>query len=134
MNQPIKNLAMRRYLYRFLAAITFYTVFLAAAVWAFPRYHPTGLLAYVLAILPALAIVGVIVVVGLYLAEEKDEFQRTILIHTMLWGMGATMAACTVWGFLELFVGIPSLKLYLIFPMFWAFVGFFTPMIQARYR
>jgi hypothetical protein len=134
MNQPFKNLAMRRYLYRFLASIAFYTVFLVAAVWAFPRYHPTGFLAYVLAILPALAIVAVIVVVGLYLTEEKDEFQRTVLIQTMLCGMGATMAVCTGWGFLELFIGIPALKLYLIFPMFWAFVGFFTPMMQSRYR
>jgi hypothetical protein len=125
---------MRRYLYRFLTAMSFYVVFIAGAVWTFPRYHPTGLLAYVLAVLPALAIVGVIVVVGLYLNEEKDEFQRTVLIQTMLWAMGATMAVCTVWGFLELFIGIPALQLYLVFPMFWAFVGFFTPMMQTKYK
>ena len=39
-------------------------------------------------LLPAIPIIGIIAVVGLYLAEEKDEFQRNLLIQSMLWGLG----------------------------------------------
>jgi len=74
------------------------------------------------------------VVVGLYLAEEKDEFQRTVLIQSMLWGMGATLAVTSVWGFLENFVQVAHFDLYLVFPLFCFFVGVFTPLVKARYR
>ena len=129
-----KNPATRRYLYRFLATMMFYVVFLVGAVWAFPRYHPTGVLAYLLAILPALPIVGIIVVVGLYLAEEKDEFQRALLVQAMIWGIGATLSLTTAWGFLEVFQLVPHIELYLVFPLFCVLTGFASGMLKARYR
>lgn len=129
-----KNSAARRYLYRFFTAMAFYIVFLVTAVWAFSRYHLTGALAYLLAVLPALPIVAMVVVVGLYLAEEKDEFQRTVLVQSLLWGIGATLSVTTVWGFLENFVQVPHLDLYLVFPLFWFFVGISTGPLKAKYK
>lgn len=129
-----KNAATRRYLYRFLATMSLYVVFLVGAVWAFPRYHPTGALAYLLAILPALPIIGGIVVVGLYLAEEKDEFQRALLVQSMIWGIGATLSLTTAWGFLEVFQLVPHIELYLVFPLFCALTGFASAMLKARYK
>ena len=128
------NPAIRRYTYRFIGAMLLYALFLILAVWVFKHYHPTGVLAYLLAVLPALPIIGGLVVIGLYLVEEKDEFQRTVLIQSMLWGIGATLAVTTVWGFLENFLQVPRLDLYLVFPLFWFFVGIFTPILKAKYK
>ena len=126
--------ATRRYLYCFLITMAFYVVFLFGAVWIFPRYHPTGVLAYLLAILPALPIIGSIVVVGLYLAEEKDEFQRAILTQSMIWGIGVTLSLTTAWGFLEVFKLVPHIELYLIFPAYCAISGAASGILKARYR
>jgi hypothetical protein len=128
------NAAARRYTRRFLLTMCAYGAALVFDVWYFTRFHPAGAGAYILAVLPALPIVGVIVVVGLYLADEQDEFQRTILVQSMLWAIGATLAVTTVWGFLENFTGVRHLQPYLIFPLFWFFVGVATPLLKAKYR
>jgi hypothetical protein len=129
-----KNPAIRRYTWRFASVMALYVVFLFLAAWEFHHRHPTGVLAYLLAVLPSLPILGGLVVVGLYLGEERDEFQRMVMVQSMLWGIGATMAVTTVWGFLELFVQVQHFDLYLVYPLFWFFVGIFTPIMQARYR
>jgi hypothetical protein len=129
-----RNPAVRRYIWRFTSVMLHYVVFLSFAVWEFKHRHPTGGLAYLLAMLPSLPIIGGLAVVGLYLAEEKDEFQRTVLIQSLLWGIGATLTVTTVWGFLENFAQVQHFDLYLVFPLFWFFVGIFTPVMKARYR
>ena len=128
------NPAKRRYSARFRVVMTVYVVFLLLAVWVFKHYHPTGPAAYLLALLPALPIVGMIVVGGLYLAEEKDEFVRDVTVQSLLWGIGETLAITTVWGFLEDFVNVPHLDLYLVFPLFLFLVGVSTPFVKRRYR
>lgn len=129
-----KTAAARRYTRRLLLTMVAYALLLIVVVFAFKHYHPTGALAYMLALLPAIPIIGVMAVVGLYLAEEKDEFQRNLLIQTMLWAIGATLATTSIWGFLEEFVNIPHLQPYLVFTLFWMFVGFAAPFISRRYR
>ena len=134
MKAKVSNPAVRRYVWRFSGAMVLYTQFLILAVWEFKHRNPTGVPAYLLAVLPSLPIIGGLVVVGLYLAEEKDEFQRTVLVQSMLWGIGATLAVTSVWGFLENFVQVVHFDLYLVFPLFWFFVGIFSPVLKARYR
>ena len=134
MNCLPNNAAARRYTRRFLLTMLVYAAVLVFDVWYFTRFHPAGAGAYLLAVLPALPIVGVIVVVGLYLVEEKDEFQRTILVQSMLCSIGATLSITTVWGFLENFTGVHPLQPYVVFPMFWFFVGVATPFLKAKYR
>lgn len=129
-----RNLAVRRYTNRFLIAMGFYCAFLVTAVWAFKHSHPAGPLAYLLAVLPSIPIVATIVIVGVYLAEEKDEFVRNLFIQAAVWGIGATLTVTSVWGFLELFVPVTHLDLYLVFPMFWFFVGISSGLLRLRYR
>lgn len=128
------NRAIRRYTARFAVVMALYVVFLLVAVRVFTHYHPAGVLAWLLAILPSIPIIGVLIVVGLYLAEEKDEFQRMLLVQSMLWSIGGTLALTTVWGFLENFLHVPHFDLYLVFPLFWFLVGVSTPILRARYR
>lgn len=130
-----RNEAVRRYNYRFLTAMAFYVLFIVGAGFAFRLYHPTGAPAYLLATLPSLPILVSLGIVGRYLGEEKDEFQRNLLVQAMIWAIGGTLAVTTVWGFLELFVAaVPRFQLYLVFPLFWFFAAISAGALKLRYR
>jgi hypothetical protein len=126
--------AGRRYIYRLAPTMAIYLVFLFIAQWSFHHLHPTGLIVYVLAVLPALPLVGSLAVVGLYIAEESDEFERSILVQSMLWGLGGTLAAGTIWGSLEDFANAPHIPTFYVFFFFWIVMGISQPFIRMRYR
>lgn len=126
--------ASRRYLRRFLPAMFGYVVVLFASLWLIRTYHPTGPLLWLLGVAPAIPIIAVIAVMGLYLVEEADEFLRTVLVQSLLWGMGVTMAFCTAWGFLENVGALPHFPLYLIFPVFCGAFGLAQPFVKRRYQ
>ena len=128
------NPAARRYYRRFLATFVLYALTLTLTIRVFINYHPTGPLAYVLAVLPAIPMLGLLAVFGLYLAEEKDEFQRSIGIKSMLCGIGGTLTVTCVWGFLEDFVHIRHLDPILTITIFWVFLGLSIPVLLARYK
>jgi hypothetical protein len=130
----LKNPAGRRYLRRFLITMLAYVLCIVVSVWTFVHNRPTGILAYALAVLPALPVIGMLAVFGFYLAEEKDDFQRTIFVQSMLWATGARLAATTIWGFLENFVQVPHLGSILIFPLYCFFWGISSPLVMARYK
>lgn len=130
----IVNPAIRRYLLGLCGSLIAYALCLFLSIWVFIHHHPAGVLAYVLAILPSIPIVGMLGVFGRYLAEEKDEFQRAIFVQSMLWSLGATLAATTMWGFLEDFVHVPHVQLVMVFPIFCFFWAIATPLVMLRYR
>ena len=129
-----QNAAARRYQLRLIPAMVLYVICIISAAWVFRSVRPVGIFAYALALAPALPIIGVIVIVGLYLAEETDEFQRNLLIQSILWGIGGVLVLATMWGFLELFTGVPHFQVYLTFPLFWFFVGIAGYLLRLRYR
>lgn len=128
-----RSLPVQRYLARFLPAMFAYVVVLFGSLWIIRNLQPQGAWLWVLGVAPALPIIAAIAVMGLYLTEETDEFQRAILVQSMLWGIGVTMAVCTAWGFLENVGLIPHLPLYLVFPMFCAGMGIAQPFVRRRY-
>ncbi len=101
---------------------------------AFRLYHLHGAAAYVVAVLPALPILWVLVELGRFLAVEKDEFQRNILVQCVLGGTGETLATTTIWGYLEDFAHAPHLDLIWVYPIFWLFVVVSYPVVRLRYR
>jgi len=129
-NNPAKS----RYMRRFSLTMVLYIVFLFSAVWAFVHHHPTGPLAWLLAVLPALAIIGQIAAFGLYLGEEKDEFQVALGVKSMLWGIGGTLSVTVTWGFLENFLQLRHVDLIWIYPIFCALSGIAYGLLQLRYR
>jgi hypothetical protein len=129
-----KSKAERRYLYRLAPTMLLYVVCLFIAQRTFHHHHPTGLVAYLLAILPALPLVGSLVIVGLYIAEESDEFQRSIIIQSMLWGLGGALSVGTIWGFLEDFANAPHISSFYVYVFFWIFMGISQPFIRLKYR
>ena len=128
------NPAQKRFFVRSAIAMLLYIALLVPTILAFVRYRPAGVLAYTLAILPALPILAMLVVVGLYLAEEKDEFIRNLQIQSLLGGIAGTLALVSVWGFLENFTKVPRLDLFLVYPIFWGFVGISTAFVWLRNR
>jgi hypothetical protein len=127
--------AAKRYTYRTLVAMPFYLILLFSTILILRHDHPSRPLAILLAILPSIPIVAIIVIVGLYLKEETDEFQRSIFQQTLLWSMGCVLAITSVWGLLEMMIAnLPHLPIFYIFPGFWLFFGILTPLLKRRYR
>lgn len=129
-----KSPAGRRYLKRFIPTMIAYVVLVFGASYAFDRMTLSGPVAWALATAPAIPIVAVIAIMGLYLKEETDEFQRNILIQSMLWGFGLTMAATSVWGFAEIYVDAPPLQAFWVFPLFCLGMGLSQPFVRMRYK
>ncbi|MHB8303397.1 MAG: hypothetical protein ACYDC6_11250 [Acidobacteriaceae bacterium] len=123
-----------RLIKRFVPIIVFYYVAFPVVEWIFHHHPPRGPLAYLLAIIPALPVLAVIIVVGMYFAEEKDEFKRFLITQSLLWSVGITFAFTTVWGFLELFTHIPHLNAALDFPVFCMAAGISKLMLCRSYR
>ncbi len=126
--------AGRRYIYRLAPTMAIYLVFLFIAQWTFHHIHPTGLVVYFLAVLPALPLIASLAIVGLYIAEEPDEFERSIIVQSMLWGLGGALSASTIWGSLEDFANAPHISTFYVFLFFWIFMGISQPFIRMRYR
>lgn len=128
------NAAQRRYVFRMLVSAAFSILFSTIAATAIRFGHLPHGAVYPIAVLPAFPIIGALVVTGLYLAEEKDEFQRQLLIESVLGGMGITLGGTTVWGYLESMAHAPHLDAIWIYPIFWVAAGLSMPFVWMRYR
>ncbi len=126
--------AGRRYVRRFVPLMLLYVAAIFLSVWMFAHNPPEGWLRYGLAVLPALPILGVIAVVGLYLREEEDEYVRMRMATVSLYATGVTLALATVWGFLEQFGTVPHIPLYYAFVTFWAAFGVVQLVMKATGR
>jgi hypothetical protein len=130
----IKSPAQKRYVVRMWVAAGLCVLFSLVAALVFRLGHPHGVVAYLVGVLPALPIAGALAGTGMYLAEEKDEFQRNLLVQALLGGTGGLLAAATAWGYLEDFARAPHLDLVWVYPAFWVFAGISYGVVWARYR
>ncbi|WP_260702953.1 hypothetical protein [Edaphobacter flagellatus] len=126
--------ATRRYLVRLVFAMVINIAFVFFTRWAFQHLHPTGVMVYLLAMLPVLPMVGSLAIVGLYIAEETDEFERSIVIKSVLWGLGGALAVSTIFGALEDFAQAPHLSPFFSYLFFWIFMAVSGVVIRLRYR
>ncbi|MBO9557243.1 MAG: hypothetical protein J7515_01485 [Caulobacter sp.] len=131
--EPLRP-AMRRYMLRFGVSMSAYVFLLMGAIMLHRQGLTAGPLGFVIALAPALAILGSIAAMGFYLAEEKDEFAREILIQSLLWGIAVTLGAASVWGFLETFGKVPHAPAWAAVPIFALAMGLSQPLIARRYR
>ena len=99
--------AIRRYVIRIAALMSFYLVALLGASRAFRADLVSGPAAYVLAIVPALPIIGVFWAVMRLLVEEPDEFMRLLMVRQALIATGFCLTVMTIWEFLQNFDLIP---------------------------
>ena len=134
MSCGLGNVAQTRYAIRTWIGSGLVVLLAIAAKPASRFWHLHGVLAYLVAILPALPILWVLYATGAYLAEETDEFQRTVQVQCLLGGIGGTLAVTTVCAYLEDFARAPRLDMIWVYPIFWLFVAISYPVVKARYR
>jgi hypothetical protein len=99
----IRSAAWKRYNWRVVWLSLVYSAFLIAAVYGFKHKLVPGSIQYLVAILPALPIIGIFAAIGRYLVEEQDEYVRMLMVRQTLWASGIALSAATIWGFLENF-------------------------------
>jgi len=126
--------AAKRYSLRVAVAMVAYVGLLLGAVWAFQRHLVDGPLGYLVAVAPALPLVAVIASMGLFLKEEEDEFQRSLMIEQILWGTGATLVVASIWGFLENFGLAQHFEAYFLVVLWFAMFGLARCLLAWRYR
>ncbi|MDO7844491.1 hypothetical protein [Sphingomonas immobilis] len=93
--------AFRRYNIRVIWLSLGYAAAILFATYAFRHHLLSGAIVYLIAVLPALPIIGMFVAMGRYITEETDEYQRLLLTRQMLWATGFALSVATVWGFLQ---------------------------------
>jgi len=115
---PGANSAQRRYAGRFIPLMIVYALLTIASSWIAKHYAPPeGPLAWLLALLPTLPILGVIWTMGRLLVETTDEYLRLLIVRQMLVATGFLLSVTSVWGFLELFGHVPPLPIFYCFPI-----------------
>ena len=119
-----------RFLWRFLSATIVYGVLITGATWVARNLDPSpaGLIA--LSILPAIAIAASLIVVGLYLIEEADEYVRRRQAVAMLVSIGILLTLSTGLGFLQQRNLIGSVDLLWAFPA-WCVLWSVTQCLMA---
>ncbi|MFA5964609.1 MAG: hypothetical protein WC804_11385 [Sphingomonas sp.] len=122
----LKNPAIRRYNRRVIILSLIYAIVLLAAVYAFKHHLLSGPVAYAVAILPALPIIGIFAAIGLYLVEETDEYVRMWMVRQSLWASGFALSIATIWGFLESFELVPHVESYYVAVLWFGGLGLGT--------
>jgi hypothetical protein len=95
--------AVRRYLIRLFSAMTLYIFTLYPAIAYVKTGKVTGIAAYVLAALPGLSTIAVFWAIGRLLVEQKDEYQRMMMVRMSLIASAFSLSIATMWGFFENF-------------------------------
>ena len=115
--------AVRRYNRRALLLFLGYAAALIGANLVFQSVRPVGMVAYLVAVAPALPIVGVFAAVGRYLHEESDEYLRLTETRHILAATGLTLSLATAWGFVESFGLAPHIPAYFIAIVWYGALG-----------
>lgn len=124
--------ARRRYNNQVVALSAIYGVTLILVMSLFAKAMVSGPLAYLVGILPALPIIGIFLVVGRYLLDERDEFLRMLMARQSLIASGFVLSIATAWGFLESNGLAPHLEAYYT-AILW-FVGLGVGAVANRWR
>jgi hypothetical protein len=99
----VRTPAWKRYNWRVIRLSLLYVAFLLPAVYGFKHQIIPDAVKYVVAILPALPIIGIFGAMGRYLVEEPDEYVRMLMVRQSLWATGFALSCATIWGFLDNF-------------------------------
>jgi hypothetical protein len=84
-----------------------YMALIFAAGYLFRHAPPHGPLAYAVAVLPALPIIGVFWTVARLLVEETDEYMRMLFVRQTLFATAFCLTVMTVWEFLQNYEVVP---------------------------
>lgn len=119
----MRTAAANRYTRHFSIVTAVYCFMVGANVWVSRVLDPSAPILAAMAILTALPIIGMLVVLGVYLRDETDEFIRNRLVTAMLVGLGFLLSLTSVLGFLQFEDLVGELPVFLAFPIWCAAWG-----------
>jgi hypothetical protein len=122
----MQSLASRRLKKEGLSTVAVYFVVFICSFLIDMRMHATGFTLWGLAVLPVIPIVGVIVLFGRYLRDERDEFKRDVVVRCLLWGTAGCLATDLLSDYLRIYGWKGD------FPPFTSFWVFFLFMMAAK--
>ena len=111
--------AAKRYSQRVGAIMIFYVLAVYRVTKLVHDHHPTGWKLYFTAALPAIPILALLAVVGMYLREEVDEYKRLVIVRSMLVAIGVTLAMTAFTDFLRSYGAITEVPPFTEFVVFW---------------
>ncbi|OYY68325.1 hypothetical protein [Sphingomonas sp. 28-63-12] len=118
-----KSPAIRRYTRAIIGLSLLYAGTLIGAELVFKAHEPSGPVAYAIAILPALPIIGMFAAIGRYLNEEQDEYVRMLAVRQTLIASAFALSIATAWGFLESFEVVGHVDSYFIAVLWFGGLG-----------
>lgn len=113
----VRNPAYGRYKLRLLGMAAAYLAAVAIAASILPDDAPANVGNVVLALVPGIAVLGMIWAIGRLLVELDDEYLRLLEVRKFIVATGVLLAVSSVWGLLELFTTVPRLPLFYAFPI-----------------
>ena len=111
--------AQRRYLRSSIGVAVSYIGLVMSSRIMVTRWHPQGWHLYLAAALPTIPILCLAFIVGRYLREEKDEYQRDVVIRGMLWGTAVALSVSVFSSFLQAYGWTGQFPGFIEFMLFW---------------
>lgn len=124
--------AAQRYLRRFTLVTAAYVLLIAANVGVSWAFDPSQTILALMAIVAALPIVGMLIVLGIYLREESDEFVRDRIVLSMLIGLGVLLSLSSILGMLQFEGLVGELPVFLAFPIWCGAWGIAQSLLALR--
>jgi hypothetical protein len=103
MSCSYRTRAKRRYVWSSFGIMLCYLGLALSSRMMVNRWTPRAWHLYLAAALPSVPVIIYAYVVGRYLRDETDEYERDIVIRGMLWGTAATLSLTVFIGFLRSF-------------------------------
>src|SRR5437764_9155904 len=114
----MKSKAERNYMRRLMTTMGIYVLLVLCTTVLVRHGFIHGWLVYVFALLPCLPIFGLIYVMGLYLHEERDEFQRLLAVRSLLCATAVVLMVSAVSDFLRSYTTTGTLPEFSMFVTF----------------
>ncbi len=114
----VRNAAARAYLRRFVPLMLGYAALVFVAPYLIWAWQAQGPLLWLIAVLPALPILGVFWIIGRYMIELRDEYLRVLEVRKALVATAFTLSVASIWGFLEIYADAAHLPTFYI-PVIW---------------
>jgi ABC-type proline/glycine betaine transport system permease subunit len=125
--------AGKQYVIRMAAVMVAYIFTVLATRYVVRQNQPAGGPLLFLAMMPAIPVVAMLGVIGMYLREEKNGAKREMTVRSLLWAIAGTLGITSCAGFLRSYgVREAMLPPFTEFVVFWAAFGMAQAMQAAR--